>query len=371
MLRKKIMSAILAFVLIAGMNVNIFGLESNNSFDSYGLNRYVDEFDIIFAAASKLNSENLEEDLLPSGSKVENVILLYDDDENVKAFYVSFSPTGYAIVNNNKLNPTLIEYGRGKNENIEKIIREGQKVIYNNPVDIYSSNYDRKSLKNSKDLYYFYPELSQPNLKLQEEIFTLKAKALSNNISTMGDGDYGFIDWGDMPSGNFSSNTIDDASSTSWITTGETSDIANNHCGATAVTNIALYYAERGYDKLKINDSNLDTFKAVHKIVGNGPVVSITSGANKYFKDRGYSLSSSSVGSFNAVKSAVNSNQIQGVLLSDGIFNWHWILAVGYRQYDSGEKYMRIVNGWDNSIDVFYKIHSGSAWFSAQKYWVK
>lgn len=27
-------------------------------------------------------------------------------------------------------------------------------------------------------------------------------------------------------------------------------------------------------------------------------------------------------------------------------------------------------NGWDNTIDVFYKINSGSLWISATKYWV-
>jgi len=182
----------------------------------------------------------------------------------------------------------------------------------------------------------------KPNLELQNEISTLRSEMMKNNITTQGDGDYGFIDWGDMPSGSYSSKTITNASSTSWITTSDTSHLADNHCGATVSTNIALYYATRGYRNLKINNSEINTFKAVHKIIGNGPVMMIAGGTKQYFQDRGYSLSSSSVDNFFGIKSAADNNQIQGILLANGIVSWHWILALGYRQYNSGGNYMRI-----------------------------
>ncbi len=361
---KKMMSLVLVFILIMSMSVSAFAAVDNN------LEQNLEEFDIAFAAAVKLNSDNQEDDILPNGSKVKNIIPLYDNNENLRAFYITFSPTGYAVVNNNKLNPSLIEYGRGDKKDIEKIVNSNQKIIYNNPVDVYSNNYFERSSKSGKNLYDFYPELLQPDLELQNEISILKSEMMKNNITTRGDGDYGFIDWGSMPSGSYSSKTITNASSTSWITTSDTSHLADNHCGATASTNIALYYANRGYSNLKINNSKIDTFKAVHKIIGNGPVMMIAGGTKQYFQDRGYSLSSSSVSDFSGIKSAADNNQIQGILLADGIVSWHWILAVGYRQYNSGGNYMRIVNGWDNTIDVFYKINSGSAWISATKYWV-
>lgn len=235
---------------------------------------------------------------------------------------------------------------------------------------MYSNNYFERSSKSGKTLYDFYPELLQQDLELRNEISILKLEMMKNKITTRGDGDYGFIDWGNMPSGSYSSKTITNASSTSWITTYDTLHLADDHCGATASTNIALYYANRGYSNLKINNSKIDTFKAVHKIIGNGPVIMIAGGTEQYFQDRGYSLSSSFVGDFSGIKSAANKNQIQGILLADGIDSWHWILAVGYRQYNSGGNYMRIVNGWHNTIDVFYKINYGSSWISATKYWV-
>lgn len=364
---RKMLSFGLALIFAIGMNVRALNSELNNP---SLLSQSMNEFDIVLAAAVKLNSDNYEDDILYTGSTVRNIIPLYDDKESIVAFYVSFNPTGYAVVNNNKLNLAVIEYGRGTKFEIEKIVNHNKKAIYNNPISIYTHKYVKKRENSGKNFYDFYPELLQSDIELQEEISAIKSKVSENNIATKGDGDYGFVDWGDMPSAAYSAKTIMSAYSTSWITTYDTAHIAHEHCGATAATNIALYYASCGYSNLKINNSKIDTFKAVHKIIGNGPTMMIAGGTEKYFHNRGYSLSSASVYDFDAVKNAAYNDQIQGVLLADGIDNWHWVLAVGYRQYNSGENYMRIVNGWDNSIDVFYKVNSGSAWISATRYWV-
>ena len=192
---------------------------------------------------------------------------------------------------------------------------------------------------------------------------------MKNRAVIQGDGDYGFIDLGDMPSGKYTSDTILYATSTDWAIMDEFNSIADNHCGATAVTNIALYYAKRGYSKLKIN-SRLDTFKAVHKIVGNGPVMTIAGSAKEYFSDRGYTLKYSSVGDFSGIKSATTSDRPCGILLADGLFSWHWILSVGWREYTNGGNYLRIMDGWYDTVDRYYKINSGSLWISATEYWV-
>lgn len=364
---KRFLSLCIAIILIVSMNSNVLAIEENSNIDS---NQNMNEFDISVAAAIKLNSKNMDDDILPNGSMVKNTLPLYDNTENLIAFYITFNPTGYAIVNNNELNPSVIEYGRGDKKDIEAIANYNQRVIYNNPASIYSDDQYERSVKNDKNLYDFYPELLQPDLELQYELSIIKSEVVKNNISTRGDGDYGFIDWGNMPSGSYSSQTIKSAYSTSWITTYDTSHLAKNHCGATAATNIALYYATRGYSNLKTNNSKIDTFKAVHKLIGNGPVMMIADGTKQYFQNRGYSLSSSSVSNFSGVKSAADDNQIQGVLLADGLVTWHWILAVGYRQYSSGGNYMRVVDGWHNTIDTYYKINSGSSWISATRYWV-
>jgi hypothetical protein len=150
----------------------------------------------------------------------------------------------------------------------------------------------------------------------------------------------------------------------------EYSDIASNHCGATAVTNLALYFVERGESDLLYNGDKDDTFEAVHDIVGNGPVMTIAGSASEYFDDQGVSLNYSSVGTTSSYKTAIDNNRPVGLLLAEGIVSWHWILGVGYRNYTSGSMYFRIVDGWYDNMDSYYLPHSGSLWMSATQYWV-
>lgn len=46
----------------------------------------------------------------------------------------------------------------------------------------------------------------------------------------------------------------------------------------------------------------------------------------------------------------------------------HWILVVGYRECDNGEKYLQIVNGWNNTSKIFLKLNLETKIFSARKY---
>ena len=60
-------------------------------------------------------------------------------------------------------------------------------MIYNNPVDIYSNNYVERSLKSEKNLYDFYPELLETDLKLHDEITVKKSEMIKGNRTTRGD----------------------------------------------------------------------------------------------------------------------------------------------------------------------------------------
>lgn len=166
-------------------------------------------------------------------------------------------------------------------------------------------------------------------------------------------------------------NTITSATSVDWAIMNDYNDIASNHCGATTVTNLALYFAKRGKTDLKINNSKRDTFVAVHQLVGNGPVMTIAGDAVTYFSSRGYTLNHSSVGSSSAIKTATTNNRPCGILLADGLFAWHWVIGVGWRQYTSNNDfYFRINNNWNNTVNIYYKPGTGSAWWSATAYWV-
>lgn len=46
------------------------------------------------------------------------------------------------------------------------------------------------------------------------------------------------------------------------------------------------------------------------------------------------------------------------------------MICVGYRAYNSGGSYMRVVDGWNDTTLKFYLCNSGSTWISATQYWV-
>lgn len=85
----------------------------------------------------------------------------------------------------------------------------------------------------------FYPVLEEANYAAVAQLAQLR-QFVQSDASVCSDGDYGFIDWGDMPSGTYDWDMVANAASTDWATTGEFSSIAKNHCGATAVTNFAV-----------------------------------------------------------------------------------------------------------------------------------
>ena len=100
------------------------------------------------------------------------------------------------------------------------------------------------------------------------------------------------------------------------------------------------------------------TFYKVHDGIGNGPVIRIAEKTKGYFRVRGYNLHYGKAFFYKGIKAAIEKNRPCAVLLSAGIAQWHWVIAVGYREYVNGEKYIQIINGWRNSSNQFIKVGS-------------
>lgn len=366
---KKIQAILLAVSIIV---INIFSF-SSVSYAADNTKNTLDILEVLLITSSFLNGVNQEDSVLTDKSTVGKVIPLYNENGSTVAFYATFNPDGYAVVNNNCNNPTVIEFGRGRNAIIEQILESDIKphIIYNNPTEIY--NLDKKigtkRLTQQRDIYAYYPELNETDETAVSHLTKIKENVSINNLSRSA-GDYGFIDWLDMPSGSYDTDIIIEAALTDWVTTGDFNSFANNHCGAVAITNLALYFAERGHSNLKVG-TNYNTFMEVYDIVGDGPEVTIAGNAKKFFSDRGYTLKSSSVLTYAGIIDAISKDHPCGVLLENSLLDWHWVIAVGYRDYGGTGRYMRIVNGWDDSIDVFYKANTGSGWVSTTEYWVQ
>lgn len=329
----------------------------------------LDDVDVVLAAIRYLTSVDIVLDF----SDIE-VVPLLDLNGTKVAYYVSFSSVAYAVINNYRGNPVAIEFGEGENEMLRDLLASSssQNIVYCNPISMW--NYsdvseNRNTMSEIPSLYDTYPDLEEMNVvnaTLHNEVRE-DYEIMLSEMGIRGDGDYGFVT---LPSGTVSSSkTITSASSVTWAVMSSFNDIAKNHCGATVVTNLALYYYQRGYTNLRITNVR-GTFEAVHKIIGNGPVTVIAGDAVKYFSNRGYTLNHSSANTQLAVKTALNNNRPLATLLADGLLNWHWVLTVGYREYTSGDFYMQIVTGWRNGIDRYYKPGTGSAWWSSTQYWV-
>lgn len=183
-------------------------------------------------------------------------------------------------------------------------------------------------------------------------------------------GDYNFTDIKDMSKAPHISKILtlrDD----NWARTGEFSIDTNNHCAAVASTNIALYFASQGYVNLLTGVSKTKTFYKIHGAIGNGPVVRIAKNTSDYFKSRGYNLQYGKVHSYKGIKESIDRNRPCAVLISVGINKWHWVIAVGYREYQTGEKHIQIINGWENTSGQFFQIKNGPKIISATEYWIK
>lgn len=308
--------------------------------------------------------------------RITNSIPLYDIDNNIVAYYITYSTNCYAVINNNSDNPAVIEFGDGVQQYIENAMGSSSRVIYNNPVCVYSQDNIEEFSENTLDemlgLYDYYPDLTESNEALVAQIESFEETVSRPSVSTLSDSDWGFTVIGSMPTGVYTSDTIPSATSVVWAYTGEFSSIASDHCGPVAITNLALYFTKVGYSNLTINSSKWDTFVAVHAITGNGPTSAITNYAKTYFSNRGYTLKNANAVGESGITTAITNDRPLGILLADGVTNWHWVVGVGWRKYtSSGDFYIRINNGWNSNANTFYKVGTGSLMWTATSYWVQ
>lgn len=239
----------------------------------------MDELDILLTANSVLNTED-ENYWTYTGGNTYEIIPLFSQQDILAAYYIHFTDGGYAVINNNTENPTVIEFGDTYNKSIRDIIMENPNahIVYNNPFSIYDAE-TPMTVSETSDIYENYPDLTEENIELAN-LLNEQKKIVSNSITPLGDGDYGFIDWNDMPSGSYNFDYLP-VSNIDWITTGETSNFAKDHCGAVAVTKLAFYFEHT--NQIRFDGTRLGKFIWVHQFVGNGPKMTIAPEAKDFF----------------------------------------------------------------------------------------
>lgn len=180
-------------------------------------------------------------------------------------------------------------------------------------------------------------------------------------------GDYGFVNLSAMPKGNYTEGNLP-FDGINWAVTKEFSSLAKNHCAAVCVMNLVLFFANQGYKELTEHGRE-NVFKSIHKLTGNGPVPFTAGKAKKYFSSCGIKLKSNTFGSnFTKIQKSVQSGNPCIILLSSNLTNWHWVMCIGWREYEQDEKYLRIVDGWNSTSDRFYPVNKRSRWLTSTQY---
>lgn len=152
---------------------------------------------------------------------------------------------------------------------------------------------------------------------------------------------------------------------------------AKNHCAAVCVTNLALWFAAQdpSLAALAESGSKEETFRAVHALVGNGPVAAIAGKARRYFSQKGFRLNRRRLWGARALREALRQGRPCALLLAGGPLDWHWVLAVGWREYPSGERYVRVADGWNRGADRFLPLPGQGkpvpVLISAAAYWLE
>lgn len=383
---KKFMASVLIFVTMLNLGgISVVAANSASAYDNdFVISNDMEPVDVIvagyfYAGDIDSNRHRSDSDVIT----VTNIVPLYIPEGDVVAYYVTYSSGIYAIVNNNIANPTVIEFGEGKQEAIEEILQKYDEphIIYNNPFSVYevscieslptTNKYDE-----IKNIYDYYPELNDVNPYLAEAFDDAKTIALNTGAVNSGtksilDPEYGFLNPGEMPTASFTHDLIQKAGSIDWAVMRDYSDFAEDHCAATTITNVALYYAENGYDDLLIDGSKDRTFEEVYEIFGKGPILSLTANAQLFFSNLGYDLKHESVNNAIDIREVTEENHPFCLMVGGLTIEWHWIVGVGWRQYtESKDFYVRLVNNWDDTINKFYKINSGAQWLTADVYWI-
>ncbi len=142
-----------------------------------------------------------------------------------------------------------------------------------------------------------------------------------------------------------------------WCCADDFRHTAKRHCFSVCICNLLLWY---------FRDENLDKeklFNQLHKKFGNGPIFSFRK-TEHAFKNEAFPLESQAVSSIDQIKSALDNGQACPILLALKLWDWHWILAVGWLEYE-GNTYLLILDGWNPCADRLYKLQPGREWLAA------
>lgn len=372
--------------LLCSLNVGTF---TNNNTATISKNTdFVCQKEIITLDECEIAAENWLKDNYDDGTTVKDIVSIMQDEE-ISSYCVNFEkdnePNGYIVVDTDKQAknsiPEFCLSGKGIYDTLAEqsyddvSIKEEDKVIYSlGPFD-YAIPIDENAEK-------FYSsngeELSKEVvLKTSKKAKTVESKDPDEYLVEASKQQYyeGFFTSDSIPRTGYTTKTITGASSftPSVMSSFLPANGFDGNCGPTAATNLLSYYKEkRGFSNLGTSRQNIyNNFisaSGFDEYGTSGLTPSAADSAIKtMFKNAGYSYSSSTYlfDWWSDWTRDLNDNYpvftaVRGLKLNGG--SWievgHAIIAVGYREYNSGAKYLRVYDGWNATNDKYIWFNS-------------
>ncbi len=136
-----------------------------------------------------------------------------------------------------------------------------------------------------------------------------------------------------------------------FAVTGDYQEPARNHCAAVCLANAMICLKT---DRTVKQEERDRLFRRAYALLGNGPLFT-----REFRKGTGNALFEAGLpgcrlrpcGSPGEVRSCLEKGSPCAVLVMISPLNWHWVLAVGCREYEDGSFYLRICDGWNARAD--------------------
>lgn len=159
-----------------------------------------------------------------------------------------------------------------------------------------------------------------------------------------------------------------------YAVTGDYADRARNHCACICSENLVLYFRsleegrspspvrmtrqEREAAKLSKALYRDALFERIHSALGNGPVFSIKKEALRLLEENGIRAEAFRIRPRDreGIIQALDGGIPLALLLRISPFNWHWVLAVGWRLCKDGTFYLEVADSWNPRSDRFLEV---------------
>lgn len=159
-----------------------------------------------------------------------------------------------------------------------------------------------------------------------------------------------------------------------YAVTGDYADRARNHCACVCCVNVALYFRSREERKspapVRMTREEREAlkrsralfrdglFERIHASLGNGPVFTIRKAALELLDENGIRAEAFRIrpSDREGMIRALDQGIPLALLLRISPFNWHWVLAVGWRIQEEGKFFLEVADSWNPRSDRFLEM---------------